>query len=330
MLAVQRIALAYNSIYAVGRAGELVLVDTGPDYRGARETIARALGGRVPREVIATHGHLDHAGLGRWWQSRGVPVALGAADAYLARTPQLADGEEMAGFATFVETSGAPPEVQGELIAGLEARREWALAAARPGKHGPATRDARWPSGLHYEHFEPARLIVQDDDAGPLRVLVSPGHTPGNLVLVLEAEGWLFSGDQLLPDITPTPAIQAKPPSDRAGDWRFHSLPAFVASLERLEGLRLTRCYPGHGEPFDDVSGTIRANLDQIEQRTARIHEALGAAGRAQLYQLCETLYPRALRRRFWQIAATVQGHLDLLEVRAQVRRTAPACYELA
>ena len=46
------------------------------------------------------------------------------------------------------------------------------------------------------------------------------------------------------------------------------------------------------------------------------------------VYALAERLYPRALRRRFWQIAATVQGHLDSLEAAGFVRVDA-GVYEL-
>jgi glyoxylase-like metal-dependent hydrolase (beta-lactamase superfamily II) len=148
-----------------------------------------------------------------------------------------------------------------------------------------------------------------------LPVLMCPGHTPGNLVLVDEAEGWLFSGDQLLPEITPTPAVQHLPPGQAGrGTWRFHSLPAFTRSLRELRTRDFVRCFPGHGEPFDNVQEVIDANLTQIEERTEKVAAALRNRGSCSLYALAEDLYPRALRRRFWQIIATVQGHLDLLE----------------
>ncbi|MCZ7578349.1 MAG: MBL fold metallo-hydrolase [Dehalococcoidia bacterium] len=146
-----------------------------------------------------------------------------------------------------------------------------------------------------------------------VRAMAAPGHTPGNLVVFLEAEGWLFSGDQLLPEITPTPAIQ-RFQSVPGAPWRFRSLPRFLDSLRRIRGLDATRCYPGHGDPFEDVAATIDANLTQAEQRTARVLEALRENSGATLYALAEGLYPRALRKRFWQIIATVQGHLDVLE----------------
>jgi predicted ArsR family transcriptional regulator len=62
------------------------------------------------------------------------------------------------------------------------------------------------------------------------------------------------------------------------------------------------------------VAAVIDANLAQAEQRTERVREELVSHSGATLYQLAEALYPRALRKRFWQIIATVQGHLDVLE----------------
>ena len=311
---VQRIELGYNNVYRVGAS---MLVDTGPDYEGARAALVAETPER-PDIVVATHGHLDHAGLGKYWQDAGVPVAMGAADAHLAESPQLSSWGEFEDFVRFVNESGAPAEVGAEVIAGLEQRRVWAKAAAVAADYPSMGRAGRWPTGLRYEHFEPARVVSDGDLVDGLEVLLCPGHTPGNLVLVSREEGWLFSGDQLLPEITPTPSIQPKPPGHE-GDWRFRSLPAFVAALERLQSIELSRCFPGHGEPFDNVTETIRTNLLQVEQRTERVREALAALGCPTLYELCESLYPRALRRRFWQIVSTVQGHLDVLEAGARV-----------
>jgi glyoxylase-like metal-dependent hydrolase (beta-lactamase superfamily II) len=134
----------------------------------------------------------------------------------------------------------------------------------------------------------------------------------------------LFSGDQLLPDITPTPGIQFA--AGPEGFERFHSLPEFVASLERLRARDLLRCFPGHGEPFDDVRGTIEANLGAIEARTERVLLELRERGPATIYGLAERLYPKALRRRFWQIVATVQGHVDVLERQGRVRVGGGVC----
>ncbi|MBI5946681.1 MAG: MBL fold metallo-hydrolase [Chloroflexi bacterium] len=323
MATVQRIALGYNNVYAVEAPEGMLLVDTGPDYRGAAEAIESAIGGRTPAIVAATHGHLDHAGLAHHWQAKGSIVALGRGDEHLASHPAFSLPGEFEQFATYVEECGAPPEVCAEALHGLEMRREWATRAAARGPHPPPGRDGRWPTGLHYQPFVPDVLAGETGLPlpGGVRALLMPGHTPGNLVLANQTEGWLFSGDTLLPDITPTPAIQAS--GAVGGDWRFHSLPAFAGSLRRVLDLAVSHCFPGHGEPFDNVHEVVRTNLAQIEERTERVLAELKAAGAETVYGICERIYPRAVRRRFWQIVATVQGHLDLLEADGRARKVA-------
>ena len=315
MVRVTPIPLSYNTAYLIEDADERLLVDTGPDYAGATGVLETALAGREPSLVMATHGHLDHAGLGRWWQSRGATVAVARDDEHLVRRPHFAVAGEFEAFDVFVKASGAPPDVQAEVMRGLARRRDWvAQASVLPG-HPPPRPGDRWPTGLRFETFAPDRLL--DDGDAPTRdtaAIHCPGHTPGNLVLVHQRGEFLFSGDQLLHDITPTPGVQFI--QGEGGMWRrFPSLPPFVASLERLAALHFSRCYPGHGEPFDNVAEVISANLSQVEQRTERVCSALRDSD-ATLHGLAERLYPRALGRRWWQIVATVQGHLDLLDAR--------------
>ncbi|MGB4862203.1 MAG: MBL fold metallo-hydrolase [Tepidiformaceae bacterium] len=306
MATIERLRMAYNNVYLVRQNGRLVVVDTGPDYRGAREELTTALHGATPELVVATHGHLDHAGLGRWWQSRGVPVAVGLDDEPAVRGETDHDIGRMAAY---VGSIGAPSDVEAGALAGLQQRRA-ALRAMREPGDWPAATAGRWPSGLRYETFSPERTIAAREELPcGLTAIPTPGHTPGNLVLVHEADGWLFSGDQLLPEITPTPAIQF-----HRGE-RFASLPRFLDSLRLLQSIEtnLHTCYPGHGEPFERPEGEIEANLALAEQRTERVLELFASEGPGTLYNVAERMYPRALRRRFWPIIATVQGHLDVL-----------------
>ena len=314
---VLRIRMAYNNVYLVRGAGGSVLVDTGPDYDGAWEALQDGLANERPAVVVATHGHGDHAGLGERWQAAGVPVALGRDDLRMAAEPGLSDAE-CESTSGWVEASGAPAEVVGHAVAGLR-RRLNAREVAR-GTFPPPGSQPRWPTGLRFRPYS-AEIIVKGDQAlaGGLRALTLPGHTPGNMVVVDEAEGLLFSGDQLLPDLTPTPVVQASPAPKPGDGWRFRSLPAFRASLARLATMRFRTCYPGHGEPFADVAGAIALNLGAIDERTEKVFGALREGGYATLYELCARIYPRAVKRRFWQIVPTVQGHLDLLEEAGRV-----------
>ncbi|MGE5596310.1 MAG: MBL fold metallo-hydrolase, partial [Hyphomicrobiales bacterium] len=284
MTALRRVSMAYNNVYVVDGSEGRVLIDTGPDYRGAREVLEAELADGLPEVVIATHGHHDHAGLGRWWQARGAPVAIGAADRASAMRPHLLDDGEFAAMRAYVEGTGAPAEVVAEAVAGLERRRSWTRLVATKPDYPPAGRVPRWPTGLRYEAFEAAQAVAGDTPVAGVEVWVCPGHTPGNLVVIEPNEGWLFSGDQLLPDITPTPGIQFVAVGE--GYERFPSLPAFVRSLKRLQGRDFGRCFPGHGEPFDDVRGRIAANLGGIHARSERVLAELRTGGPGTVYGL--------------------------------------------
>ncbi len=84
-----------------------------------------------------------------------------------------------------------------------------------------------------------------------LRVLHTPGHTPGSVCLQAVDEGLLFSGDTLF-----------------AGGWGRVDLPggsaeAIVASLIRLSGLEApTHVLPGHGP--ETTIGRERPWLDLV------------------------------------------------------------------
>ena len=315
MVSFERVTLAYNNVYLVEEPATVVAIDTGPDYQGAREAVESALAGRVPELVVATHGHLDHAGLGSWWQAKNVPVLLSREDLHFANGSDF----EFDPLASYVRTLGAPPEVEAGALDGLRVRGEW-NRKLRTSKGWPERGDGRWPTALRYEPFAPLKFIDGSRDLPcGLKTLPMPGHTPGNLVVFSEQEGWLFSGDQLLPEIAPTPAIQFV--RIESGAIRYPSLPRFLDSLASLQCLRITRCFPGHGEPFDGVQEAIADNLSQAEQRTQRVRQILRGSPPLPLYALGEALYPRALRRRFWQIIATVQGHLDVLEERGEAIR---------
>ncbi len=322
MPGVEHIRLAYNNIYLVEDGGERVLVDTGPDYRGAWESIMSALGGRLPDRVIATHGHHDHAGMGKRWQEAGVPVWLGAADQHYTDGDMAAFDAEYDLISDFVGAIGAPAPVVTEARQTVERRRRSAHEARR-GYPLPAGR-ARWPTGLQYRDFHPDHLITAEEDAGAgLRVIPAAGHTPGNLVLLHEAEGWLFAGDQLLPHITATPSIQSGGAGARESgdDWRFHTLPAFCDSHERLAHHDLSRCFPGHGDPWDDPSGRIAIDLATIRERSQETLGVVEAQGEPSLFAVAEALYPRAASRHFWQIVPAVLGQLDLLEDAGTITR---------
>jgi len=86
-------------------------------------------------------------------------------------------------------------------------------------------------------------FILRDGDSiqlgeSTLRVIATPGHTPGGLCFYSEADGLLFTGDTLFREEVGRADLQG-------GDW-----PALVASIKKLYA-ELGDCtvLPGHGPP---------------------------------------------------------------------------------
>ncbi|MFN3974372.1 MAG: MBL fold metallo-hydrolase [Dehalococcoidia bacterium] len=89
--------------------------------------------------------------------------------------------------------------------------------------------------------------------AGGLRVLHTPGHTPGSVCFYLEEHRLLFTGDTLL-----------TVGSRFARPLPIHDPEAYMRSLERLAGLAFQRACPGHGRPIlngadELLRGLVRA-----------------------------------------------------------------------
>jgi hydroxyacylglutathione hydrolase len=88
-------------------------------------------------------------------------------------------------------------------------------------------------------------ITLQDgDQVGTLRVIHTPGHTPGGICLYDAATRVLFSGDTIFP----------------GGSFGRYDFPggdrvALVASIERIAALEVEALYPGHGEPVSHGGG---------------------------------------------------------------------------
>lgn len=106
------------------------------------------------------------------------------------------------------------------------------------------------------------RTLADGDQVGSLRVVASPGHTPGHIALLDPRDGTLIAGD----------ALQTRGGIAVAGTlrWRF-PLPALatwhrptaLASARRLRELRPTRLAVGHGDPLEQPLAALDAAIDE-------------------------------------------------------------------
>jgi len=100
-----------------------------------------------------------------------------------------------------------------------------------------------------------------------LEVLATPGHTRGHVVFVDHAAGLLFSGDHLLPHITPSIGFETIPSGSALTDY--------LASLALVRGLPDLAMLPAHGPARASMHGRIDELLDHHESRLQQMLAAV-------------------------------------------------------
>jgi glyoxylase-like metal-dependent hydrolase (beta-lactamase superfamily II) len=193
--------------YLVQHDDGLAAIDTG--YTGSDRAILRFLDRRGFRPndlkwVIVTHHHVDHAGsAARLCAQTGARLAVHTADA-----PYLA--------------SGRPKELM----------NLWGAIERLPARLARFLLTVGGPIG---------RLLEDGDTLHGLRVIHTPGHTPGSICLYSEAESAIFVGDVLNNER----GIR-RPPWNVNQNHRQAQLAG-----RHLVGLSYERAFFGHGAPIE-------------------------------------------------------------------------------
>jgi glyoxylase-like metal-dependent hydrolase (beta-lactamase superfamily II) len=290
--------------------GGLHLVDPGLDSDANRERltgfvaqIAREHGTRVAplASITVTHLHRDHLGLAeRLRDETGVPVAL--------------HREEQASLARLLEAAPRQVEMQAARAKawGVPAERMPELAAAAD----------RAASGGAESDFD-ADVLLDDGDllAVPgrrLRVVHTPGHTPGHLCLHDLDRGILFTGDHLLPSIYPGIGLGG-PAADPIGDY-LRSLDR-VAALERAADSPVAAVFPGHGYRFAGLAERVEVTRQHHLTRSAEIAEVLRAQPGASIWQIASSIHWTAgweNMRGFYVASALAQTQMHVAHLQTQ------------
>lgn len=109
--------------------------------------------------------------------------------------------------------------------------------------------------------------ILEAGDAD-LEVIWTPGHSPGHICLYDRANKRLYTGDHVLPVITPNVSLR---PLETG-----NPLAEFMASLRKLEHLDVDWALPAHEHAWQDLQHRI---LELIEHHEARLQEMIDAIG---------------------------------------------------
>lgn len=296
--------LRYVNVHAFALdGGGLGLIDAGWEsdegWTALTDGLA-AIGGGVEdvRGVLVTHLHFDHLGLAeRVRQASGAWVAMHPADAAVVASPAHRDA---AAFAA----------AEVEFLVSLGADRDEAVSDV-----GPVERLTSFT-----RMAVPDRLLEDGDRADlpgwSLRAVHTPGHTPGHLCFAEERTGLLFSGDHVLPRITPNISTSFDGLADPLRDY--------LTSLGRVGAAEPDEVLPAHEWRFRGLAERTAAIADHHEHRLAELLDAVRAHPDSTPWQLAASLTwsrPWAEYERRMRIFAVTEtdAHLRLLASRGLV-----------
>ena len=221
-----------NSVncYLVRESDGLTLVDTALAAARIIREAARHLGQPI-RRILLTHAHSDH---------------VGSLDALKKLMP---DAQILAG--------------NRESLLLTEAAR-----GVRPARMRLLPDEPQTPVKGSFKKLKnlPEVLLHEGDSVGSLRVLKSPGHTPGHLSFLDERDGSLYAGDALVT------IGEVRLPFDPA--WYFplpewatwHNETAF-GSAQSFLNLDFMRILPGHGSAVENPREALERALARARRK---------------------------------------------------------------
>jgi glyoxylase-like metal-dependent hydrolase (beta-lactamase superfamily II) len=277
----------------------VTLIDTGPKTKAAVEALREGLRRarfRVQdiRRIVLTHAHEDHCGLAKSLRDEAKD-----AEVYVHgwetghRVGRLAYEEHRA----LLVRAGVPAEEIEEMRKLYEHMREFADALADD------------------EHAE-----LKDDSelefaTGSLRVVHTPGHTPGSCSFVREADRTIIAGDCVLKRVTPNPVLSPDPVDPTR---RFRSLAEYLVSLARLRTFSPTLVHGGHGDAVTDYEELFNRYLRAIRERQSAVISLVPKAG-ATAWDVSRELFPGTDDvHRFLAVSEAV-AHLDLAHMEGRL-----------
>jgi glyoxylase-like metal-dependent hydrolase (beta-lactamase superfamily II) len=290
-------------IFAAG--GEALLLDASWDVPEALENLETALEGnglglQAIGTVVITHLHPDHLGLAGRLRALGARIGYHPAEAMvlLTRFQRLDEFREHTQL--WERLNGYPADSE-SAFSGI---------AAVEGTLGEVPRP-----DLPLQGGETLRI-----GDFRLRPVWTPGHTLGHLCYYEETQKLLFTGDHVLPTISPHVGMYVHAIGN--------PLPNYLDSLTLLEAYEVDMALPAHGEPFDNLRGRLAELLEHHHERMEEMLQtfdedaltAWGVASRARWTRRKLALDEIAPWHRRLALAETI-AHLELLRAEGRLEK---------
>lgn len=245
-----------NSYLVQGRDGHL-LIDTGWNSEEAFKSLVGQLGEtgtdiKDIRQIVITHSHPDHYGLvGRLREFSPIKISLHQLEKEIIEFRYLKMDEYLRYTSQWLQINGVPADL---------------LPTAQTTPPG---------AGRMLASTLPDITILQEGETVStgifnFQVLWTPGHSPGHICLYEPTRKILFSGDLVIPGITPNISL--------SGPTGANPLYDFFNSLDRVKRLDVELVlpgHPGHPQPFTNMSTMIDHVFRHHDFRLGEIIQAL-------------------------------------------------------
>jgi len=296
-----RHSAAFSFAYVLASdAGALHVIDPGTDTVENRLRLDASLAAvGLERAAIATvfvtHLHSDHIGMARWIREvTGASLSVHVAEQ--AALDRLSRG-----------TLDPDSQLDG-----------WGVPAVRRIELMPFVVPVSRPRNI-------IDGVLHDGDLLPIegravRVIWTPGHTPGSACLVDEERRILFSGDHLLPNMNPGLGLGGSTPTNAIADY--------LDSLDKIAPYEDVEVAPGHGYRFiglTERAAEIRGHVSRRRTATAAI---LAETPHATVFELASRLPWSggwARMQGFYLFSAIRQAELNLDLVTCRSSSGAPS-----
>ncbi len=271
----------------------ITLIDVGPKTDEAAKALREKLaknGVRFSdiRRIVLTHAHEDHCGLAKRVRDEAKDAEIFVHD---WETGHLFGRLAQEQSKRLLLRSGVPHAVFEQM---RELYREISLLT----------------DSLEEGGFSSLKDEMELEFAsGSLKVLHTPGHTPGSCSFVREANRTIICGDCVLKRITPNPIVSPDPVDPTK---RFPSLAEYLVSLAKLRSYSPTLAYGGHGEPVTDFDEIFNRYVRAIDDRQKRVISLVSADG-STAFEIAQVLFSGSFGHdvhRFLAISEAI-AHLD-------------------
>ncbi len=314
--------LGHVNCYALEDADGFALMDPGMPGRKSYKALGSRLDAAgIPlskvHSVIVTHSHPDHFGGAKWLQEKSGGAEIITSSSFRSWWDPASKDEDTDAEGPLASRGRELGPVDMETARSPFGPAPWRSASSasvsarlqRVAFRMMARQAKRW---MHTP--TPTKRL---EDAEVIKLARSewvavhtPGHTPDHLCLFNPADGSLFSGDHVLPQITPHvggPAAGSPSGGDVLADY--------IESLRRMDALEgASNVLPAHGHPFADLMRRVDEILAHHDHRLEMLRmNAQELGGEASVQQLTRRMF----KPRQWGMMAEseVYAHLEHLRI---------------